>query len=195
MKKTFANVTTDIEDDFSLAKYVTDDYDTGAESRVLWGKETYKCELDDKEIEFKLCVQVEDLYGLCGDDSAKGQVDIEVLLVPLAKCCTQKTLDKANNGDGAATTEQDLLDYGCYVVMARELLKGIDGDEPLDSQLVVDKVKVAAKCLQFYGGTCGFYLDRYQNRIGSTGWDYLNEWCSDIDSCKAALDRWKAEQK
>lgn len=190
----FANVIPKIGDDYDITQVVEKDLDYG-DTRLLWSKRNYKCYLDDdREVEFKLVVQVEDLYGLCGEDSCKGQVDIEVLLVPLAKYCSEKTLKRANTDEDRPTDEQDLYDYGCYVVMGRELLEGIEGDTPLDTEVVKDKIKAAVASMTFYGGTCGFSLDRYQNRIGNTGWDYLNEWCRDIDMTKVALERWEATQ-
>ena len=191
----FANVIPHIEDDYDMAKEVEKDLDYG-DTRLLWSKRNYTCCLDDdREVEFKLVVQVEDLYGISGEESWKGTVDIEVLLVPLAKCCNEATLKKANTDEDRPTDEQDLFDSGCYVVMGRETLEGIEGDTPLDTEVVEDKIKAAVASMTFYGGTCGFSLDRYQNRIGSTGWDYLNEWCGNgLDACNAALDRWKAKQ-
>ena len=38
-------------------------------------------------------------------------------------------------------------------------------------------------------GLIGFELDRYQNRIGNTGWDYLSEYCEDKGLIKMALGR------
>jgi hypothetical protein len=190
----FAGIATKLDNNYDISTNVEHDYDYG-EQRVLWSKETYSCYLDEQEVQFKLVVQAEDLYGITGDKLCKGQVDIEVLLVPLAKCCSQKTLEKANAGEGSPTNEQDLYDYGCYVVMGRELLEGVKGDTPMETEVVQDKIKAAVASMTCFGGMCGFYLDRYQNRIGSTGWDYLADWCQDIDFCTAALDRWKAETK
>jgi hypothetical protein len=194
-KYQFANIIPSIGDDFDISSEVEKDLDYD-ETRLLWSKRTFKCYLDDdREVEFKLLVQAEDLYGLCGDKSCEGQVDIEMLLVPLAKYCSEKTLKRANSDEGRQTDEQDLYDYGCYVVMGRELLKGVEGDTPLDTEVVENKIKAAVASFTAFGGMCGFYLDRYQNRIGNTGWDYLNEWVKDIDMAKVAIERWKAEKK
>lgn len=193
MKYEFGNVSTEL-DDFKLDDHVENNYNDG-ERWLLWSKSTYKCYLDEKEVEFKLVVQADDLYGLCGDKSCKGKVEVELFLVPLAKCCTKATLKKANSGDDRPTDEQDLFDYGCTVLMGRESLEDIEGDDPLETETVKHTVHSAVAVLSTYGRLCGFYLDRYQNRIGSTGWDYLNEWCGDgTDLCQAALNRWKAEQ-
>ena len=193
MKYEFGNVSTEL-DDFKLDDHVENNYNDG-ERWLLWSKSTYKCYLDEKEVEFKLVVQADDLYGLCGDKFCKGKVEVELYLVPLAKCCNEATLKKANGGDDRPTDEQDLFDYGCTVLMGRESLEDIEGDDPLETDTVKHTVHSAVAVLSAYGGMCGFYLDRYQNRIGSTGWDYLNEWCGDgTDFCQAALNRWKAEQ-
>ena len=193
MKYEFGNVSTEL-DDFKLDDRVENNYNDG-ERWLLWSKDTYKCYLDETEVEFKLVVQADDLYGLCGDKSCKGKVEVELFLVPLAKCCNEAILKKANDGDDRPTDEQDLFDYGCRVLMGRVSLEGIEGDDPLETDTVKHTVHSAVAVMSCFGGLCGFYLDRYQNRIGSTGWDYLEEWCGDgSDACKAALHRWEAEQ-
>lgn len=189
----FGNVSTEL-DDFNLDDHVENNYNDG-DRWLLWSKSTYKCYLGDKEIEFKLVVQADNLYGLCGDKSCKGIVEVELYLVPMAKCCNEAILKKANDGDDRPTDEQDLFDYGCRVLMGRESWDGIDDDKPLKTETVTHTVHSAVAVMSAYGGMCGFYLDRYQNRVGSTGWDYLEEWCGDgTDACKAALNRWEAEQ-
>lgn len=35
----------------------------------------------------------------------------------------------------------------------------------------------------------GFELDRYVNRIGNTGWDFLSDYCEDQDLIKLAIAR------
>ena len=193
MKYEFGNVSTEL-DNFKLDDNVENNYNDG-EHWLLWSKDTYKCYLDEKPVEFKLVVEAADLYGLCGDKSCKGKVEVELYLVPLAKCCTEATLKKANCDEGRPTDEQDLFDYGCTVLMGRESLEGMKGDDPLETETVKHTVHSAVAVMSCFGNLCGFYLDRYQNRIGSTGWDYLEEWCGDgTDYCQAALNRWKAEQ-
>ena len=193
MKYEFGNVSIEL-DDFKLDDHVENNYNDG-ECWLLWSKSTYKCYLDEKEVEFKLVVQAADLYGLCGDKRCKGKVEVELFLVPLAKYCNEATLKKANGGDERPTDEQDLFDYGYRILMGRVSLDGIKDDEPLETETVKHTVQSAVAVLSAYGGMCGYYLDRYQNRVGSTGWDYLEDWCGDgTDACKAALDRWKAEQ-
>lgn len=189
----FGNVSTEL-DAFKLDDHVENTYNDGARW-LLWSKSTYKCYLDDKEIEFKLVVQADDLYGLCGDPLCKGNVEVELYLVPLAKCCNEAMLKRANDDEDRPTDEQDLFDYGCRILMGRVSLDDIKDDEPLETETVKHTVHSAVAVMSAYGGMCGFYLDRYQNRVGSTGWDYLEEWCGDgTDACRAALSRWKAEQ-
>jgi aspartate aminotransferase-like enzyme len=38
-------------------------------------------------------------------------------------------------------------------------------------------------------GLIGFYMDKCWNRIGTTGWDTLNELVSNVDQFKASMDR------
>ena len=41
-------------------------------------------------------------------------------------------------------------------------------------------------------GLIGFDLDKHINRLGSTGWDFLNDYCCDKDLIAVALDRYKS---
>ena len=40
-------------------------------------------------------------------------------------------------------------------------------------------------------GLIGFDLDKYQNRLGNTGWDYLEDFCNGKDLIKLAMKRFK----
>ena len=42
-------------------------------------------------------------------------------------------------------------------------------------------------------GLCGFYLDKYVNRIGTTGWDYIYEMTDGVDAHKVSMDRLREE--
>ena len=65
----------------------------------------------------------------------------------------------------------------------------------LENKDVLEKVNAAASAVAFYDGTRGFALDRYQNRIGSTGWDTLNECLHGKDKIKAGLERLKKKEE
>ena len=69
---------------------------------------------------------------------------------------------------------------------------------PIDSETCIDDdnkldtiIKTAMSVAGAYSGLIGFYLDKQVNRIGNTGWDFLAEYCNDLDIVKAAIDRFK----
>ena len=77
----------------------------------------------------------------------------------------------------------DVFDYGLHVLM---------GSECIDGGFDKSVVDCIANVVDFIDNMRGFYLDRYQNRLGSTGWDYLYDFVKDVDCFKAALDRFKS---
>ena len=64
--------------------------------------------------------------------------------------------------------------------------------ECIDGGFDKSVVDCIANVVDFIDNMRGFYLDRYQNRLGSTGWDYLYDFVKDVDCFKAALDRFKS---
>lgn len=59
----------------------------------------------------------------------------------------------------------------------------------LENREAAEKIDAAASAAGFYENASGFFLDKYQNRIGSTGWDTLNEVLHGKDRIRAALER------
>ena len=57
-----------------------------------------------------------------------------------------------------------------------------------------DTIDAIANAMPTMDRLRGFYLDKIQNLIGNSGWDYLNEYINGIDATKVALDRYKADK-
>lgn len=169
---TYAGITCNIGDDFSIDSVAAEGYDNG-DSRQWWSKDQFTAYLDSTEVHFRVTVIAEDLAAILGDEY-RGKVSVEMYLVPEPSDCCKETLDSASNGEGELVSIQDLYDYGASVPLMDECVSGIEGEHPLDSEMIVQKVKVACYCISCVAALIGCYLDRPKNRIGNTGWDILS---------------------
>ena len=75
----------------------------------------------------------------------------------------------------------DVFDYGMNVILCTENTEG-EYDKS-----VMDKI---ASVINMIDGLRGFYLDKIQNRIGTTGWMLLDDFINDKDSIKATLEKY-----
>lgn len=175
MTKTFGNITCEIDDSFKLSDIPhCSEY---GEQSYYYGDEKYDVYLeDDRRVDCKLLIETNDYYGLTGDDTMKGTVEVNVLLVPLPEALDAGQRESVAHSCGVEPDEltiEDVCSYGCYVPMSSEVVKGVDDDAPLDADKVQDKVRTAYKCLDCIGSMAGFYLDRPMNAMGSSGWDFM----------------------
>ena len=110
-------------------------------------------------------------------------------LIPCYSSLSEKM--KANVLDCAGVepediNDRDVFDYGCQLVLARESQEGEYNPETMD------KIASVYKCIDRLRG---FYLDRFQNRIGNTGWDMLAYYMNDEDFTDKALERFAKEKE
>ena len=182
MEKTFDGCSANVPEDYTLDSAVSDTIDWCSEA-FWYSKDTYKVELDDREVEFRLCVSATDYYEMCGDDELAGQVAVDIELVPLPSAFDKSKLESIARSCGVDVDEVTLSDirgYGCYLRLAGEVLEGLDDKTKMASDELLDKVRTATYFFDMFGGIMiGFALDRRQNVIGNTGWDFLEEYITD----------------
>lgn len=178
MKKKFAGCSANIPKNYTLDSAVSDTIDWCSES-FWYSKDTYKVELDDREVEFRLCVSATDYYEMCGDEP-EGQVAVDIELVPVPSAFDKSKLESIAHSAGVDVDEVTLNDvrgYGCYLRLAGETLEGLDEKTKMDSDELLDKVRTASYFFDTFGRIMiGFYLDRRQNMLGNTGWDFLEDY-------------------
>jgi hypothetical protein len=178
MEKTFGGISSEIPETYDKFDSLEQNYNDYGSTIQYVSKNTYDTYLgaDDRRVDCKLVIKLVDWYESTGDDSVKGDVRVSVLLVPLPSSVNSDQLQSIAHSCGiepSDVTVNDMCDYGLQVPMASETVKGIDGDAPLESGAVKDLLRTASYCLDGIGGLVGFYLDRPANRIGNTGWDFL----------------------
>ena len=143
-------------------------------------------ELENKEVE--LYLYIEDL-DMAEFDTTTDHV-ISIGVIPSFDSLSEKNkeaiLDQFMPEDRERMLEDkegllfDIFLYGMHVSLKAETV---------DESEAEHKVQSAIACRHAVSGLIGFDLDRYQNRIGNTGWDFLSSYCEDKDLVKTALAR------
>lgn len=160
-----------------------------ADDEVIFAtKQTYEHREEGFNFDYKFVIRAEDAYELTGEPEDENVWHMEMLLVPTIDSLLpkkQKALQDMVGEDGEPNLI-DLIDEGSYVQIGFEAVK-VDPAEGLNP-----KYDEAASVVDNMNAMRGFYLDKPQNRIGSTGWDILNELVGNGKSfITAALDRMK----
>ena len=146
----------------------------------------FTVELDNKEVE--LYLYIEDLDMSEYDTTTDHIVSIGVIpsFDSLSEKNKESILDQFMPEDRESMLEDkegllfDIFLYGMHVSLK---------SETVDESEAEHKVESAIACRHAVSGLIGFDLDRYQNRIGNTGWDFLSSYCEDKDLIKTALAR------
>ena len=145
-------------------------------------------ELEDKEVELHLYIEDLDM-GEYGEDT--GHV-VSIGVIPafdsLSKKSQDKILDQFMPEDRASMLENkdsllfDIFLYGMHVSLRSQTEEDEDKVEHL--------IKSAIAVRRGVSGLIGFELDRCQNLLGNTGWDFLDDYCCDKDLIQTALARY-----
>lgn len=129
-------------------------------------KETF----NNGDFDYKMVVDVVNMEEACGDTS-KGNwmVNLSVAKTPNALKKNKKTKEKLNDIANCFSmkvselTCSDIASYGLRVTT-----KTIMGN---NLEKMIKKVKKEAELVNML---FGFYMDKRQNAIGNTGWDFLD---------------------
>jgi hypothetical protein len=169
----------DIETKFELLRSM-DAYD---DTELYVSKETFKHDLDeDLKFDYKYFIEA---YHYT--EEGENRTYYTLYLVPMFNSLADKRKNDVaeNAGDPENATAEDVFDYGIQIVMART---NFDGEY---DKSIMDKV---ASVFETIDRLKGFYLDKAQNRLGSTGWDMLDDYINGNDFLKATLDRYDSSK-
>lgn len=153
---------------------------------------------DDWDFEYRYGIRVVD-WQEYGDVY---QFSVELHFVPLTENISSKLsgmgYDYENINDYLHSNDYvvDAISEGYTIQFGRE---DIDyGKDCLEEEYsnasneANSKAEIAANVFVCINSMRGFYLDRYVNRIGTTGWDMLNDWVyGKGDYINATLARYK----
>ena len=151
-------------------------------------KEPFTVELDSKEV--KLHLYIEDLDMAEYEDTEEHVITIGVVpaFESLSEKHQQDILEQFTEEEQEyfKNHTEDLLhdsiSYGFGIPLRSETVKADEVEHTINSAIAVRSA---------ISGLIGFELDRYINRIGNTGWDFLANYCEDLDLIKTAMARYE----
>ena len=153
---------------------------------ILIKNKTFTVELEDKEVELHIFIEDIDMaeFDNCVDHI------ISIGVVPAFKSLSKKHQEDIL--DQFEPEDRDSLDN---ITLAYEgMIYGYN--VPLHTITVTDLDKVehtVDSAIAVHGaveGLIGFDLDKMVNRLGNTGWDFLNDYCCDKDLIATAIARY-----
>lgn len=182
-------MTTYAFDGISTEQYNEQDRELFLESYsgTLIERKPFKVELDDKEVELHIFIEDTDMadYG----DTTDHYITLGV--VPAFKSLTKENQDRLLSQFTQEDRErmlanpdyllQDALDYGFSIPLHTVTVSPDEVEHTIKSAIAV-RFGVS--------GLIGFELDRPRNRLGSTGWDSLSDYCEGVDLLNATLARY-----
>ena len=150
--------------------------------------EPIKVEIEDREIELHYFIQDTDMSEY--EDTDEHVITVGV--IPSYNSLSERNKESIISQFAKEDAEEfkktpetllpDVLDYGYSVSLHSVAVKEPEVEHALNSAIAVR-----------FGitGLIGFELDKYINRIGNTGWDFLKDFCFDVDIVKLAINRYK----
>ena len=184
----FSTMTTEQFNEKDMDNF-TNHYDT------IWiSKEPFKVELDTKEIELHLFIEYLDMSECIADCNTQ---EISIGVIPTFNSLS----DKHKNDLLRQFPEEDWEQYKAnptsllYDIMCYGFKLTLHTETTEDLNKVDHLLKSAVAVSPCVSGLIGFDLDRMQNRIGNTGWDFLSDYCEGADLIELAMDRYKEVNK
>ena len=184
----FSTMTTEQFNEKDMDNF-TNHYDT------IWiSKEPFKVQLNTKEIELHLFIEYLDMSEYIADCNTQ---EISIGVIPTFDSLSDKHKNDLLSQFPEEDQEQykanptsllyDILVYGLKITLHTETTEDLNKVDHL--------IKSAVAVSPCVSGLIGFDLDKMQNRIGNTGWDFLSDYCEGADLIELAMDRYKEVNK
>lgn len=151
-------------------------------------KSNFTVELEDKEVKLHLYIQDTDLSEF--EDSTDHVISIGVVpsFESLSKEKQQSILDQFSPEEQESIKSDaigllfEVVNYGYCITLHNVTVS--------DTDKIEHTIESAIAVRSAVSGLIGFELDKMVNRIGNTGWDYLDDYCCDKDILQVALSRY-----
>lgn len=188
MKYNFAGVSTD-DDRYTLKDKFIERYNDGDEAYYV-SKQTFNHVEDGLSFRYKYVIEVMDMRELCGED----RVTVNLLIVPTLQSLSEKNRKSVLEGfgDDVPTYDitPDIVMTGLSVALGGEAFEVGEDDDWEDHDEIRECLNGIANIFETINSMRGFWLDRIQNRIGNTGWDFLHDYINDKPFQEAAFERY-----
>ena len=181
---------------FTDRKSWKDDFNRSYDDYTVFSKKTYEHREEGLNFDYKYAISVIDMFDRTWDSDCEGRYDVELYLIPVQKSLNREVLEATARMTGCEDSFDpdkpediplnDLLDAGNAVRVGYQSFNGLT-EESID-----ELMDLAASVVPCIDALRGFYLDKRQNAIGTTGWDMLNEFVGDGTSfVERSMARWK----
>lgn len=192
MKYSFAGVSTD-DDRYTLEDKFVEYYNDGGEAYYV-SKQTFNHVEDGLSFRYKYMIEVVDFREFCDEN----KITVNLFIVPTLWSLSQNKRDNVLSDFGSDIPKSDLtpdiLRTGYGVSLGGEVFEVGDYDDDPDWESrddIRDCLNVVANVFETINAMRGFWLDRVQNRIGNTGWDFLNDYINDKPFMEVAIQRYR----
>ena len=155
---------------------------------TLISKEATTVELDDKEVQIHVYIEDTDMSEY--EDTQEHYITMGV--VPSFNSLSEK--HQQDILSQFSEEEQGYIKQDTYTLLNEAICYGfaiplhtVKVENPDDVEHTIQSAKAVHTGVT---GLIGFELDKHVNRIGNTGWDFLDDFCNDKDIIKLALNRY-----
>lgn len=156
---------------------------------LLIDKTSFTVELDDKEVKLHLYIEDIDMSEYDNTDEHIISIGVVPAFESLSAKHQEDILSQFSEDDREFYKNNtdcllfDSITYGFGIILRSETVTNPDDVEY--------KVNSAIAVRSAVSGLIGFELDRYMNCIGNTGWDFLSDYCMNVDLIKTAMARFE----
>lgn len=188
MEYTYGNVTTQ-----TATHKFTDVFNTTVDEEKYVTKQLYTH--SEPGLSFKYRYVYEEVYMAAYENKPTNVVctELHLVLEPKSFCkeLRAKLLDEVGC-EGLTIDDLNVIDVMDNSIAGHVLMARMDTTEDK-----VEDVRLAvANVLVCIDGLRGMYIDQYQNRIGTTGWDLIKEAKGKIkDALRYTMNQWKKKLK
>ena len=186
------------EKKYQFGGYSTDSIDTDStfqeyeegDSFFYIENDIHECEISNKKVKYQIVIENLDFHQSTGEKNGDRYI-VTLFLVPifksLSKSYKQSILDEFNEEEQKYYNKnydmltRDIFDYGFNIPLETQSAR-----TEKEAEKLVEIAKAIIPCVT---GLIGFVLDAPRNMIGNTGWDFLEDYCSDKDLLKLAMKR------
>lgn len=182
----FSNMTTETFNENEKNNFLEYDYEN-----ILIKKDFFTVELNNKRVKLHTYIKYIDMSEFADDDTNEHIVELGIVpdFKSLSKNKKENILSQFTDEHKEyykKNTNELLMDVfmqGYFITLHSEATTNKD-----DVENLINSAIAIHHCVE---GLIGFELDRYQNRLGNTGWDYLENYCNGKDLTKLAMKRFK----
>jgi len=155
------------------------------EEIIFLTKKIYHHKEEGLNFNYKYAICAVDMRFTGDDQFAEDNVwAIEIYLVVSPSSLNKDIKQSIKDYTGGYCEYQDILQYGLGIRMLYE-------NKRFPEENIEERMYEIANLIEFLDIMRGFYLDRYVNKIGSTGWDVIFTCVSNDDYIQRALKRYE----